>query len=97
MKNIQVIDGALNCTYDIFAATDEEFALIFPFGADVEFVSDFFDRAGEDTAGAVTRSLWERRQDKKTISGIHGTLFYQLDFKKKYYPTKKEAEMIVVL
>ena len=97
MKNIQVIDGALNCTYDMFAATEEEFALIFPSGADVEFISDFFNRAGEDTAGAVTRSLWERRLDKKTISGIHGTLFFQLDFKKKYYPTKREAEMIVVL
>ena len=97
MKNIQVIDGALNCTYDIFGATEEEFALIFPSGADVEFISDFFERAGEDTAGAVTRSLWERRLDKKTISGIHGTLFYQLEFKRKYYPTKKEAEMIVVL
>jgi hypothetical protein len=94
MKNIQVIDGALNCTYDIFAATDEEFGLIFPSGADIEFISDFIDRAGEDTAGEVARSLWKRRLDKKSISGIHGTLFYELDFKKKYYPTKKEAEMI---
>jgi hypothetical protein len=30
MKNIQVIDGALNCTFSIFEATDEEFALLFP-------------------------------------------------------------------
>lgn len=97
MKNIQVIDGALNCTYDVFAATEEEFALIFPSGADVEFSTDFFDRVGNDKAGAVTSSLWKRRLDKKTISGIHGTFFYQMDFKKKYYPTKKEAEMIVVL
>jgi len=29
MKNIQVIDGALNAVYDIFQATDEEFSLIF--------------------------------------------------------------------
>jgi hypothetical protein len=29
MKNIQVIDGAANAVYDIFAATAEEFALIF--------------------------------------------------------------------
>ena len=35
MKNIQVIDGAENCVYDIFSATDEEFALIFEAGADV--------------------------------------------------------------
>jgi hypothetical protein len=30
MKNIQVIDGALNSTFSIFQATDEEFALLFP-------------------------------------------------------------------
>ena len=29
MKNIQVIDCALNCTFSIFQATDEEFALFF--------------------------------------------------------------------
>jgi len=28
MKNIQVIDGAANCTFSIFQATDEEFALL---------------------------------------------------------------------
>ncbi len=30
MKNIQVIDGALNCVYDIFPLTDEDFSVIFP-------------------------------------------------------------------
>jgi hypothetical protein len=29
MKNIQVIDGALNCTFSIFQATEEAFALLF--------------------------------------------------------------------
>jgi hypothetical protein len=40
MKNIQVIDGAENCVYDIFAATDEEFSLIFPRGQDVAFIDE---------------------------------------------------------
>jgi hypothetical protein len=30
VKNIQVIDGALNCTFSKFQATEEEFALLFP-------------------------------------------------------------------
>jgi hypothetical protein len=38
MKNIQV-DNAVNCAYDIFAATDEEFNLIFPDGRDIEVLS----------------------------------------------------------
>ena len=35
VKNIQVIDGAVNCVYDIYSATDEEFSLIFPSGTDI--------------------------------------------------------------
>ena len=38
MRNIQVFDGAVNAVYDIFSATDEEFALIFPDGQDVAFI-----------------------------------------------------------
>ena len=30
MKCIQIVNGALNWTCSIFAATDEEFALLFP-------------------------------------------------------------------
>lgn len=60
MKNIQVIDGAINCSYDIFAV-----------------------------------GVWKKRQNKKTITGIHGTLFYDLiEEKKKFYPTNRENEMI---
>jgi hypothetical protein len=34
MKNIQVFNGAANSDFDIFAATEEEFLLIFPEGQD---------------------------------------------------------------
>lgn len=50
MKNIQVIDGAVNCVYDIFAATDEEFALIFPDGQDIAFVDEVYERVRDDVA-----------------------------------------------
>jgi hypothetical protein len=30
MKNIQVVGGAINCAYDLYAATEEDFLLIFP-------------------------------------------------------------------
>lgn len=41
MKNIQVIDGAQNCMYDIFAATDEELSLIFPTGTTLRLLKRF--------------------------------------------------------
>jgi hypothetical protein len=31
--------------------------------------------------------------DKKSVAGIHGTLFCGLEIKKRYYPSKREAEM----
>lgn len=97
MKNVQVIDGADNCTYDIFGISDEGYALLFPNGQDIEFISDFIDRVGKETAAAVVGPIWKRRRDKKKVRGIHGTLFYELDFKKEFYPTKKEDEMATVI
>ena len=94
-KNIQVIDGADNCTYDIFAASAEDFAQIFPDGQDVEFAEDFWKRVGKAVAAPICDRLWASRLDKKTVKGIHGTLFYQLRrVKKRFYPTRREAEMV---
>ncbi len=95
MKNVQVIDGAMNCTYDIFGLPDFEFRLMFPGGADIEFAGDFIARVGKTKARAITTAMWKRPIDKKVVQGLHGTLFYELDHKKAYYPTKKEAKMVV--
>lgn len=96
MKNIQIVDAADNCTYDIFAATEEEFNSIFPNDTDVEFAEDLFGRLGEERASAIITPIWQRRIDKKVVQGIHGTLFYQLLTKKPYYPTKREDEMVTI-
>jgi uncharacterized membrane-anchored protein YjiN (DUF445 family) len=91
MKNIQVIDGALNCAYDVYAATEEEFLKIFPeLGQDIQFIEDIKD--DEDLKQILDR-IWQRRLDKPDIDGIHGTLFYQLTEKKRFYPHKKESDL----
>lgn len=95
MKNIQVIDGAENSEYAIYAVTEEEFALIFPAeGQNVEFIEDLIDRLGEEMADRVFEHVWSRRVDKPNVVGIHGTLFYELLNKKKYYPAKNDRSMI---
>lgn len=94
MKNIQVIDGAENCVYDIFAATDEEFALIFPLGQDVGFIGDVMERGPVDALNEAFSRIWERRVRKCDAMGIHGVLFYKLDEKKQYYPTRRDEEAI---
>lgn len=95
MKNVQVIDGAENCSFSVYALSDNQFRLIFPEqGQDVEFIEDVIARLGDEYVGNLMKTAWKRRKDKRKIRGIHGTLFYQLLHKKQYYPTKKESEMI---
>jgi hypothetical protein len=76
MKNIQIIDGALNATFSVFQATDEEFVAIFPGGRDMELAEDLFERLGDEEANRVLVPLWNRPVLKRDALGIHGTLFY---------------------
>jgi hypothetical protein len=92
MKNIQVIDSALNTAYDIFAATDEEFALIFPGDQDIAFIDEVMARGPERDLDDVFERIWQRRIPKREATGIHGLLFYGLDEKKQFYPTRKDED-----
>ena len=95
MKNVQIIDGANNCTYSIFQFSERQFTAIFPGkDQDIEFIEDVIRRLGDKQVGKLLKTAWNRALDKKKVRGIHGTLFYELAFKKKYYPTKINAEMI---
>jgi len=94
VKNIQVVDGAPNCAYSIFAVSEKTFKAIFPGeGQDIEFVEDFIRRAGKRRAGELLNPVWQKRFEKKSVNGIHGTLFYELEIKKRFYPTKRETDL----
>ncbi len=94
VKNVQIIDAAINSAYCIYAATDPEFAEIFPNEQDIEFSEDLFKRLGKKRAARIIAAMWNRPVSKKTVRGIHGTLFFGLrDQKKEFYPTKREIEM----
>ena len=72
MENIQVLDGAVNATYRIFQATDEEFTTIFPAPSqDIEFIEDFFARTEEGTARNILGHLWKRPILKRDPMGIN--------------------------
>jgi hypothetical protein len=92
MKNIQVIDGADNCVFDIFSATDDEFALIFPVGEDTAFIDEVLTRGPKDELDTAFKRIWSRRIRKSEAMGIHGLLFYELEGKKQYYPTRRDEE-----
>ncbi len=90
MKNVQVIDGAVNATFNIFQATDDEFAAIFPGpGQDIEVVEDYVSRVGQDEAGRTLSRMWERPIYKHDVQGIQGTLYYNWEEKTKYLPDSR--------
>jgi hypothetical protein len=93
MKNIMVIDGADNCVYDVFAASEQQFALIFPPGTDIAFIEDVETREGAMQLRAL-ETLWTKRVPKAQVTGIHGLLFYGLLQKRQYYPTLRDEEAI---
>ncbi len=93
MKNIQIIDDALNATFSLFQATDEEFDALFPDDRDIEFIEDFLERVGEHQVGTVLAAIWERPILKRDAQGIHGTLFYGVGRRKAHLPaTKREVD-----
>ncbi|RNJ42135.1 hypothetical protein B5V01_20300 [Mesorhizobium erdmanii] len=93
MKNVQIIDGAINTAYNIYGISDEDFELMFPNGQDIEFIEDFLDRVGDKEAARITEFMWKNLLRKPDIHGIHGTLFYELKPQKVHlYPTKKFSD-----
>jgi hypothetical protein len=94
MKNIQVIDGAENCVYDIFQVTQEEFALIFPPGQDIAFIDEVLAQGNQEKLNAAFSNIWVRRIKKLEAVGIHGLMYYELEKKKAYYPTRRDEEAI---
>ena len=96
MKAIQVIDGADNCLYEIYQATDAEFTRLFPDDTDIQFIEDVIIRLGDSESSELLGKLWTRPVDKKRVTGIYGTLFYGQYHKNVYFPTRKEAEMTVI-
>jgi hypothetical protein len=89
VKNVQIIDGAANATFSVFQATEDEFAVIFPDGRDMEIADDLIERAGEEEADRVLTSLWTRPVLKRDAMGIHGTLFYDADQRREFLPVSR--------
>ena len=94
MKNIQIIDRAVNATFSVFQATEDEFRAIFPLeGQDMELVEDFVRRYG-DQSECILGPIWERPILKRDAQGIHGTLYYEYEERRHHLPaTKRENRL----
>jgi hypothetical protein len=75
VKNIQIFDGAANAVCDIFAATDEEFSLIFQDGSDIAFIDEVYKNHSSRTLDAAFTAISKHRVPKREVMGIEGILF----------------------
>jgi len=94
MKNIQIIDGAVNATFSLFKATDDEFFELFVEGADMDLIEDLIGRLGKRRVDEILGAIWERPVLKRDANGIHGTLFYGWESRRRFMPvTKREVDL----
>ncbi len=71
MKHVEIIDGALNSRFEIYAVADEDFGRIFG-SKDEVYLEDLPEPLQNDAA------FWDRfyasEVDRRTVVGIHGVL-----------------------
>lgn len=71
MKNVEVVDGALNSRFEIYAVDDEVFAQLFA-GRDEIYLEDLSAELQNDAV------FWDRfyahEADRRSVRGIHGIL-----------------------
>jgi len=92
MKNILIVDFAINATFSVFQATDEEYATLFPNGQD-EVIEDVVERVGEVVTGEIFSRVWERPILKRDAQGIHATLIYDQPSRRDYLPfSRREVD-----
>ncbi len=95
-KNIQVIDRADNCAYDVFAVSDEQFNVLFPNGSNVSFAEEVIPNYRNNFDVNGIGEIWVNPLRKEDVVGIHGTLFFEMiDLKAPFYPTRHERDLDV--
>jgi hypothetical protein len=93
MKNIQVIEPANNCAYDIFSCSDDDFIILF--GVDnVQFIEELSQKINNKKLDEILNRIWKNPIEKHKINGINGTLFFGFyEIKKKFYPDNRESNL----
>ncbi len=72
MKHIEIVDGALNSRFELYAVTDQIFDLLFPSEEDEIYLEDLNKELQENTA--FWDQVYAREVDRRTVKGIHGIL-----------------------
>ncbi|MCP4608497.1 MAG: hypothetical protein GY845_07270 [Planctomycetes bacterium] len=95
MKNIQIIDGAENSTFDIYQVADDLFDSMFADGRDVAFLDEIEQRFENRASDKLWELVYRDKVNKKQVIGIHGTLHLTGSYcSKKFFPARSESQVI---
>ncbi|GGB72058.1 hypothetical protein [Fictibacillus barbaricus] len=84
-RNIQVIDGAINSTFDVFEIS-------FPNGRNVSFIDDFPHLEND---AEFWFNLYSNKLEKSKVNGIHGTIHSTGSYvEKTEFPNRKESDVL---
>lgn len=70
------------------------FDLVFAPGTDVAFSEELNARPDAEAVFAALPTIWSNRVPKPEVQGIHGTVFYDVAWKRQYCPTLRDAEAV---
>lgn len=72
MKNIEIVDGALNSRFEIYAVEDEIYDRLYPGEKDEIYLEDLSEEIQNDVA--LWDQVYAREMDRRLVRGIHGIL-----------------------
>ena len=72
MKNVEIVDGALNSRFEIYAVDDEVFQRLFPTGRDEIYLEDLNEEIQNDAD--FWDRVYAREVDRRSVQGIQGIL-----------------------
>jgi len=97
LKNVQVIDGAVNSTFDIYAVHKDVFIFMFPERNNVVFLADIEQKLSEHKIDKVQfwQQFYRNRIPKPQVHGIHGTLHLTgSSVEERFFPTRREEDVV---
>jgi hypothetical protein len=71
MKHVEIVDGALNSRFEIYAVSEEAFRRVFG-PKDEVYLEDLQESLQNDTA--FWDQFYAQEVDRRTVVGIHGVM-----------------------
>jgi hypothetical protein len=89
-RNVQVIDGAINSTFDVFRVSIEQFEKLFTNHNNVAFISDFPSLIDDSS---FWKEFYDNKVEKTNVNGIQGTLHLTgSEVVQSEFPNRKETD-----